>query len=114
MTAGKGEDYINSTTRGTISWRSVQSFDLASKIAWDDWQRGGYETNTRRCANIRGVNRIGTEVRGYPTLSNMHVVNTFIAKVEEKVPIEHRVPIMDVALQSMSERWWVNHRKSLP
>ena len=44
----------------------------------------------------------------------MHAVNTFIAKVEEKVPIEHRVPLMDVALQSMSARWWVNHRNSLP
>ena len=44
----------------------------------------------------------------------MHVVNTFIAKVEEKVLIEHRVPLMDVALQSTLARWWVNHRNSLP
>ena len=44
----------------------------------------------------------------------MNAVNKFIAKVEGKVPIEHRVPLMDVALQSMSARWWVNHCNSLP
>ena len=43
----------------------------------------------------------------------MNVVNTFITKVEEKVPIEQRVPLMDVAMQSTSARWWVNHRNSL-
>ena len=114
MKAGKRKYYINPTTGGTIRWRSVQSSNLGSEIAWDDWQQGGYEINTRRCANIWGFNWIGTELRGYPTISNMHAVNTFITKVEEKVPIEHRVPLMDVALQSMSARWWATHRDSLP
>ena len=43
----------------------------------------------------------------------MNFVNTFIEKVEEKVLIEHRVPLMDVALQTMSARWWSNHCNSL-
>ena len=82
-------------------------------MAWDDWKQGGYEINTRICANVLEVNWIGTEVRGYTTLSNMHAVNTFIKKVEENVPIEHRVPLMDVALQSTSERWRANNHSSL-
>ena len=86
---------------------------MGLEIAWDDWQQGGYETNTRRCANIGRVNWIGTEVREYPTLSNMKAINTFIAKVEDKVPEEQRVPLMDLALQSTSARWWKNHRNSL-
>ena len=113
MTTGRREDYINPIVGGSVSWRSVQSSDLGSEVAWDDWQQGGYEINTRRCANIQGVNWIGTKVRGYPTISNMHVVNTFITKVEEKVPVEHRVPLMDVSLQSTSARWCTTHRNSL-
>jgi len=35
----------------------------------------------RRCANIERINWIGTEVRDYPTLSNMNIVNTFITKI---------------------------------
>ena len=56
MTERKREGYINPTMGGTISWRSVQSSELGSEIAWDDWQQVGYENNTRICANIQGVN----------------------------------------------------------
>ena len=33
MTTGKREDYINPTTGEKISWRSVQSSDVGSKVA---------------------------------------------------------------------------------
>ena len=59
------------------------------------------------------IHWIGAEIREYPTLSNMQAVNTFIAKVEDKVPEEQIIPVMDVALQSISARWWKNHRNSL-
>lgn len=113
MTIGRREDYINPTTGVIVSCRSIQSSNLGSELGWDDWKQGGYEINTRRCANIQGVNWIGTEVRGYPTLSNIHAVNTFITNMEEKLPIEHRVPLMDISLQSTSARWWATHHNSL-
>ena len=43
MTTEKREDYINPIAGGSVRWRSVQSSDLGSEIAWDDWQWGGYE-----------------------------------------------------------------------
>ena len=43
----------------------------------------------------------------------MQAVNTFIAKVEDRVPAESRMPLLDVALQSTSVRWWKNHRNTL-
>ena len=43
----------------------------------------------------------------------MQAVNTFIAKVEDRVPAEIQIPLLDVALQSTSERWWKNHRNTL-
>ena len=65
MTTGRREDYIKSMEAGSISWRSIQSSKLGSETAWDDWQQGGYETNTRRCANFGRVNWIGTEHTQY-------------------------------------------------
>ena len=113
MTAGRRDDYINPTATGSISWRSVQSSEVGSELAWEDWQQGGYETSTRRCAAIAQVRWVGTEIRGYPTLSNMQAVNTFILKVEDRVPEECRIPLMNVALKSTSGRWWNNHRNTL-
>ena len=113
MTAGKREDYINPTATGSVSWPSVQSSELGSELAWEDWQQGGYETTTRRCATIAQVRWVGTEICGYPTLSNMQAVNTFITKVEDMVPNESRMPLLDVALQSTSAQWWKNHRDTL-
>ena len=72
-----------------------------------------YETNTRRCTSIARIHWIGDEIREYPTFSNMKAVNTFIVKVEDKVPEEKRIPLMDVALQSTLARWRKNHRNSL-
>lgn len=37
LTAGKGEDYINPTTGGFVSWRGIQSSKTSSKAAWDAW-----------------------------------------------------------------------------
>ena len=71
MTAGKWEDYINLTATGSVSWRSVQSSELGSELAWEDWQQGGYETSTQRFDAIAQVYWIGAEFREYPTLSNM-------------------------------------------
>ena len=42
----------------------------------------------------------------------MKTVSTFIKKNEDKVPEEHVISLMDVALQSTSARWWENHRNS--
>ena len=40
-------------------------------------------------------------------------MNTFIAKVEDKVPEGSRIPLLDITLQSTSDRWWKNHRTTL-
>ena len=37
MTAGRREDYINPTAEDSVSWRRIQSSELGSEIAWDDW-----------------------------------------------------------------------------
>lgn len=47
LTAGKREDYINPMGGGSVIWRSIQSLETSSEVAWDAWQQGGYELTTR-------------------------------------------------------------------
>jgi hypothetical protein len=38
VTTGTREDYINPTVDGSVSWRSIQSVDEDSELAFDSWQ----------------------------------------------------------------------------
>lgn len=38
LTAGRQEDYINPTVDGSVSWRSIHSFDSDSEEAMSNWQ----------------------------------------------------------------------------
>jgi len=44
---GTREDYINPIVDGSVSWRSIQSIDGDSKLAFDSWQKGTYEIFSR-------------------------------------------------------------------
>jgi hypothetical protein len=46
------EDYINLTTDGELSWRSVKYYDMDSDDSLDRWKNNIYEVSTRRCAHI--------------------------------------------------------------
>jgi hypothetical protein len=47
ITTGMRPDYINPTADGSVSWRSIQSADEDSKLAFDSWQQGSYERFSR-------------------------------------------------------------------
>ena len=38
VTARMREGYINPTVDGSVSWRSIQSMDGDSKLAFESWQ----------------------------------------------------------------------------
>jgi hypothetical protein len=40
ITTGTTPDYINHTIDGSISWRSIQSVDKDSELAFDSWKQG--------------------------------------------------------------------------
>jgi hypothetical protein len=62
ITAGTRNDYINPTADGSVSWRSIQSTDEDSELAFDSWQQGSYEIFSRRCATVRMTRWIGTRL----------------------------------------------------
>jgi hypothetical protein len=56
------EDYINPTTNVSVSWRSIQSTNEDSELAFDNWQQGSCERFSRRCATVKTTRWIGIEV----------------------------------------------------
>lgn len=106
----KREDYINPIIGGSVSWRSIQSLEFGSEVAWNAWQQGGYEIDTRHCAKICRINGIGAEVRNYPTLHDIDSVDTFLNKVDKNIREDHKVPLLDIALHATPVRWWKAHQ----
>jgi len=53
---GQRKDYINPTTDGELSWRSVKSYDMDYDMDYEDvmdrWKNKLYEVSTRRCIHI--------------------------------------------------------------
>jgi hypothetical protein len=47
ITTGMRPDYINPTADGSVSWRSIQSADEDSEVAFDSWKQGSYERFSR-------------------------------------------------------------------
>jgi hypothetical protein len=43
ITEGTRPDYINPIADGSVSWRSIQSIDEDSKLAFESLQKGSYE-----------------------------------------------------------------------
>jgi hypothetical protein len=43
ITIGTRPDYITPTVDGSVSWRSIQSIDEDSEVAFDNWKQGSYE-----------------------------------------------------------------------
>lgn len=80
----KREDYINPTVGGYVSWRSIQNLEDGLEVVWDAWKQRGYEIDTICCTKICRINQIGAEVRNYPKLHGIELVDIFFRKWAEK------------------------------
>jgi hypothetical protein len=72
-TIAREEYYVNPTTDGVLSWRSIISCASDSDMGLENWQQRLHEVSTRICARIdRTVRWVGTKIREPP---NFHGVN---------------------------------------
>jgi len=55
LTIGKRANYINPTTDGSESWRSVQSMDEDSEATFNNWKQGWYEKFSKLCTTIHSI-----------------------------------------------------------
>jgi len=111
--AGTREDYINPNSYGLVSWRSIQSADQDSELAFHSWQQGSYERFSRRCATVKATIWVGTEVREHPIYDGTSRLDNFLLSMEEKVVEDQRISVLDLGLQDTPTKWWANHKDLL-
>nr|KUM49186.1 hypothetical protein ABT39_MTgene3735 [Picea glauca] len=113
MTAGKREDYINPTADGSVSGKSIHSFYIESEEAMYEWQTRNHEIDSRRCATVRAVCWIGTELRDPPMYDGTINVEDLLSSMEYRVVEEQRIPALDMLLKATPARWWDTHKEDL-
>jgi hypothetical protein len=77
-TTTREEDYINPTTYGMLSWRSISSCASNSDTGLENLQQRLHELSTRRCARMTSTLRwIGLEVRQPPNFYGLNDLEEF-------------------------------------
>jgi hypothetical protein len=108
------DDYVNPTTDGVLSWRSISSCTSDSEEALENWQQRLHEVSTRKCAQITHALRwIGTEVCDPPRYDGLTDVAYFIREFELKISYQQILLALDVALKVTPTRWWVAHKDGI-
>jgi len=105
-------DYINPTTDGYVSWRSIQSTEEDSELAFG-WQHGSYEIISIIFSTIRATRWIGTEMRDHPTYNGTSYLNSFLTDIDTKYVPYKRILVLETTLKDTPSRWWATHIASL-
>jgi hypothetical protein len=73
-----------------------------------------YEVSTGRCARLaREVHWIETTVSNLPTFDGINPLETFLSNLEESVPMQQRLLVMDEALKATPKIWWGAHKSNI-
>jgi hypothetical protein len=80
------EDYINPTTDGKLSWRSVKSYDTDSEEAMDRWKNNLYEISTRCVRITKAVCWIGITLCDTSVFDGTGRVQDFLSQMEKTIP----------------------------
>jgi hypothetical protein len=113
-TTVRDADYINPTTDGVLSWRSITSCTTDSDTGLENWQQRLHEVSTRRCARIdRAIRWIGTKIREPPSFHVLNDLETFLTQYEDEVLENQRLLALDLALKDTPARWWGAHKETI-
>ena len=109
------EDYINPTTDGNLSWRSISSCTTELGDALENWQNILHEVSMRRCVRvIRVVQRVGSKECVLPRYEGLLNLASFLVEFEEKVTESQRLSTLDYILKDTPARWWVHTNNLYP
>jgi hypothetical protein len=76
--------YINPTTDGVLSWRSITSSTKDLDTELGNWKKRLHEVSMRRCARIdHAVRWIGTEIIEPPSFHGLNDLETFLTQYED-------------------------------
>jgi hypothetical protein len=85
VTIGTRDDYINPTVDGSVIWRSIQSTNEDSEMAFDSFQQGSYEIFSSKCTTVRETRWVRTKVREHLVYNGTSRLDIFLLNMEEKV-----------------------------
>jgi hypothetical protein len=111
-TTARDEDYVNPTTDGVLSWRSINSDMSDSDTGVENGSKYCMKVSTRRCTRVtRAVRWVGTEVRQFPTFTEEDNLENFLTEFESEVLDSQRLLVLDIALRDTPAQWWGAHKK---
>jgi hypothetical protein len=94
------EDYINPTTDGMLSWRSISSCASDSYTGLEKWKQRFHELSTRICVKMTCTLRwFSIEVREPPTFYGLNDLEELLMKCEVEVLENHRLPTLDISFK---------------
>jgi hypothetical protein len=108
------EDYVNPTTDGILSWRSIISCASDLEETMENWKQRLHEVSTRKCARItHALQWIGTEIVEPPRYDGLTDVAYFIRQIELQISDQQILLSLDVVLKVTLARWWVVHKDGI-
>jgi hypothetical protein len=100
------DDYVNPTTYGVLSWRSISLCASNLEEGLESWQQRMHEVSTRRCAGItRSLRWIRTKLCDPPRYDGLNDISLFLKEFELHVPEQKRFLALDVVLKVTPARW---------
>jgi hypothetical protein len=108
------DDYVNPTTNGVLSWRSISSCASHSEEGLEHFQQRMHEVSMRQCARItRALHWIGTELYNPPKCDGLKDISLFAKAFELKVPEKQMLLALYLVLKVSPSRWWVAHKEGM-
>jgi hypothetical protein len=113
-TTTREEEYVNPTTDGLLSWRSITSCASDSDIGLENWQQPLHEVSTRRCTRVYNIVRwVGTEIREPPNFHGVNYLEEFMTKYEDEVLENQGLLALDISLKATLAIWWGAHKETI-
>lgn len=107
----QGEDWVNSTINGRISWERGSSCTLDSDNEITRWQNLLHEVTTLNWnIMIRSLCCIKTEARELSTYDGLSMVDEFLSKFESPIPEQQWFDALKWELRAAPARWWGTHQ----
>jgi hypothetical protein len=107
-------DYVNPTTDGVLSWRSISSCVSDLEESLENWKHRLHEVCKRKCSCITDAMRwIGIEVCDPPRYDKLTNVTYFIREFELQILDQHILLALDIVLTMTPTIWWAAHKDGI-
>ena len=107
----RDQDWVNLAADGCIAWDHEISCTTYSNKELEHWENRLHEVCTLRCNMMtKLLHCVSSKVRNLPYYNGLTNIDKFLDAFERKVFEKHLFQVLDLALRTMSARWWSMHK----